>query len=273
MMRLRVAVVLVGATRGALAACPTPPPDRVAMPTDDVGCHVVDAFSGSALWLHGAAVASTVALSASGLDHTGRRAFDAPSWRGFADRMVLAGWVGPPLLGLGTWSAGVATSHRRVASTGAAALQAITLTFAATVVLKVGTGRPYPLHGYARDDQTSRDHPEFSREWGPPSRTRTAWPSGHTSVAFSFAASVAAVNVDQPVVGVASYAAASAIGVGMLAGVHHFPSDVLAGALMGQAIGWNVGRGFRGARSGDVAAVVVPWPVDGGAGVALRGVF
>jgi hypothetical protein len=36
-----------------------------------------------------------------------------------------------------------------------------------------------------------------------------------------------------------------ATGVGMMVADRHWASDVVAGALMGQAIGWSVGAGFR----------------------------
>jgi membrane-associated phospholipid phosphatase len=42
-----------------------------------------------------------------------------------------------------------------------------------------------------------------------------------------------------------SYPAAFAVGFGMIAGDHHWTSDVLAGGLIGQAIGYSVGRNFR----------------------------
>lgn len=269
-MKLRASALCLGLTRAALA-CEPRSPEALATPIDDVGCHVVDGFTGSSLWLHGAAIGATLALSPSGLDHAGRRAFDAPRLYGFADAMVVAGFVGPPALGVGAWTAGLATGHRRTAATGAAAIQAMTLTFVTTVALKVGTGRPYPLGGYPRDDRSARDHPDIARTWRPPSTRDTAWPSGHASVAFAFAASVATVNAERPIVGVAAYTGAVAISTGMLVGVHHFPSDVLAGALLGQAIGASVGRGFRGRRGDAQGLTLLPVRLDGGAALVLSG--
>lgn len=235
-----------------------------------MGCHLGDAFTGSSLWLHGAAIGVTAAASASGADHAGRRALDTPRLYSFADAMVVAGWVVPPAVGVTAWGAGLATRRRRVAATGAAALQATSSTFLLTVALKIGTGRPYPLGGYPRDDPYAREHPEIARTWRPPSRSNTAWPSGHTSVAVALAASVSAVNADRPWVAIVSYAGAAAIATGMLVGVHHFPSDVAAGALFGQAIGGSVGRGFRG--GGEAPRVtLVPLRVGDATGLALVG--
>jgi membrane-associated phospholipid phosphatase len=44
---------------------------------------------------------------------------------------------------------------------------------------------------------------------------------------------------------VIAYPVAAGIGAGMIVGDHHWASDVVAGALIGQAIGWSVGRSFR----------------------------
>ncbi|MCC6646834.1 MAG: phosphatase PAP2 family protein [Polyangiaceae bacterium] len=250
----------------ALAAEPMP------TPVDGVGRHAADAFSGPSLWLHGAAVASTVALSWSGGDHEGRRALDAPGLYSFADAMVLAGWIAPPVVGLSAWGAGLATERRRLAATGAAALQAVTLTFAATAAAKLLTGRPYPLGGYPRADPAARDHPGLARTWEPPSLERTAWPSGHTSVAVALAASISAVQGDRPWVAVASYGGAAAIAAGMLVGVHHFPSDVAAGALLGQAIGGSVGRGFA-ASGAPPTVTLVPLRVGDATGAAIVGAW
>ncbi len=240
-------------------------------PLDGLPCHVAGAFSGSSLWLHGAALASTAALSTSGADHAGRRTLDAPRLYTFADAMVLVGWIAPPALGLSAYGAGLSLGERRLAATGAAALQATALTFVATAALKLSTGRPYPLGGYPRDDPAAREHPELARTWGPTGRVNAAWPSGHTGVAVALAASVSAVQRGRPWVAVASYTGAAAIATGMLVGVHHFPSDVAAGALLGQAVGGSVGRGFAGRSGGSGDVALVPWRLGDASGVAIAG--
>jgi membrane-associated phospholipid phosphatase len=45
-----------------------------------------------------------------------------------------------------------------------------------------------------------------------------------------------------PIVG---YPFALAVGLGMIEGDYHWLSDVVAGGLMGYAIGWVIGRNFR----------------------------
>jgi undecaprenyl-diphosphatase len=77
----------------------------------------------------------------------------------------------------------------------------------------------------------------------------TSFPSGHT--AGSFAAAVALASFyprDAPLV----LAIASAVGVSRVYLGHHFPSDVVAGAGLGTAIGLGVARLLAPVRSSPV---------------------
>jgi hypothetical protein len=47
------------------------------------------------------------------------------------------------------------------------------------------------------------------------------------------------------------YPLAMGIGFGMVVGDHHWASDVVAGAMLGHAVGYTVGRRFRKAYEGD----------------------
>lgn len=66
----------------------------------------------------------------------------------------------------------------------------------------------------------------------PPPLTAHAFPSGHTSVAFACAA---AITLGSPGWGLLALMIATAIGLGRIFVGVHFPSDVLAGALLGVA--------------------------------------
>ena len=197
------------------------------------------------LALVGTAVGGTAIASASGADHEARRvAIDGFGSDAYGDVMVVAGYVAPVVIPAGLYAVGLGAKKRPLAFHGAAAIQAVVLTFGATLALKVITGRPFPLHGGDRAAR-SFDHPEYAREWNPFQPARGyAWPSGHSSVAFAAAAALSASTADLTVTAT-SYGIATAISVGMLVGDHHWLSDVAAGALIGQAIGDAVGRGFR----------------------------
>jgi membrane-associated phospholipid phosphatase len=215
-------------------------------PFDRLGCNLVDTAAPQNLLLYGAAILSTVELSATGADHDVRVAFERYAESpGFSDATVAIGYIGLPAIGAALYGTGLVRSDRRLEGAGAAALQAMSVTFAATVLLKVATGRPYPQHG---GDPTSPDrlqHPEWAREWNGPRSTNTAWPSGHTSVAVSLASSLTSYWIDALWVGALAYPAAGAIAVGVVSGARHWLSDAVAGALLGQAVGWTVGRDFR----------------------------
>jgi membrane-associated phospholipid phosphatase len=91
-----------------------------------------------------------------------------------------------------------------------------------------------------------------------------AWPSGHAATTFAFAA---AIRTSLPrragVFRYVGYVLATAVSAGMLLGDHHWTSDVLSGALLGEAIGRSFGGGA------DEGPAVVP----SGAGLALGGAF
>ncbi len=69
--------------------------------------------------------------------------------------------------------------------------------------------------------------------------TRHSFPSGHTAQAFAVA-SVIATHYDPVWVKVAAYGTASLVGLARIEQDRHFASDVLAGALLGTAIGRTV---------------------------------
>ena len=64
-----------------------------------------------------------------------------------------------------------------------------------------------------------------------------SFPSTHASVAFAFAAVVAA-NTQRRLLGVCAFALAGMIGWSRISLGLHFPSDIVAGALVGLASSW-----------------------------------
>lgn len=62
----------------------------------------------------------------------------------------------------------------------------------------------------------------------------SSFPSGHTASAFAFAT---AVSADFPLLGLALYALATAVGWSRIQTGVHYPSDVLGGGILGSAIG------------------------------------
>lgn len=241
-------------------------------PLDRIGCNVVDAFTGENLLFYTAAILSTMELSASGADHEVRVGFEKNlQSRPFGDAMVALGYVGPPAIGAILYGAGLLKRDRGLAGAGAASIQAMSVTFATVVLAKGLTGRPFPNHGGDPTSPARLEHPEWAREWNGPRFEFTAFPSGHAAVATAFAASLTSYAVDSPWVGFVTYPAAAAISFGLLSGAHHWLSDVIAGALLGHAIGWSIGSDFRRMQDAriDARMRVVPF----GTGLALTGAF
>jgi membrane-associated phospholipid phosphatase len=69
-----------------------------------------------------------------------------------------------------------------------------------------------------------------------------SFPSGHTMSAFAFAAVMANEYHDKPLVVWGSYGLATAVGLARVGSLNHFPSDVVAGAVIGELIGRYVVR-------------------------------
>jgi membrane-associated phospholipid phosphatase len=237
---------------GIIAAAALSAPDAAAAepampnPFEALGSDTASAFTGTNLLYYGAALASVAVLSPSGGDHAVRVAVQehvkAPVW---GDAAYYGGYLIPVILTPAVYVTGLVARERSVAGAGAAALLALGLTEVTTVVLKVGTGRPFPLHGEAPDAPDRLRHPGYAKEFTPFGFAgRYAWPSGHTSAAFALASAFTSY-AHTPWVTLTAYPIAVGIGAGMIVGDHHWASDVLSGAAIGQAIGWTVGANFR----------------------------
>lgn len=241
---------------------------------------VADAFGApTSLLLLSSGVAATVVASPSGIDHAVRRGVRESAFGSdaFGDVALVAGYVAPVVVPLGLMAAGAARAKDPLFVHGAAATQAVVLTLVSTSLAKVATGRPFPLRGGDPAAPDRLGHPEYAREWRPFSLGgNLAWPSGHASAAFALASSLSASTANVPI-SIAAYGTATAIGLGMVAGDRHWASDVLAGALLGQAVGDAVGRSFRRrflAPPAIVGALTwAPLLTGSGVGISVTGVW
>lgn len=246
-------------------------------PLDAVGADALRAVGGWQ-WLYLAgAVGATAAMSPSGADHAIRVGIQeharVPAW---GDAAYYGGYVLPVVVPVSIYVAGLVADDHDVAGAGSAAIQALAFTELLTVVFKVGTGRPFPTHGGDPDAPDRLEHPEYAHEWKPFSfGGRYAWPSGHTAAAVSVAAALTAYSDNPWLVGSIAYPVAGAVAFGMLTGDHHWASDVVAGALIAQGIGWSVGKSFaaRARPSFAERVSVVPVVASGLQGVAVIGAF
>jgi membrane-associated phospholipid phosphatase len=217
-------------------------------PIDSLGADLVEAFTGYNLLFYGGAVAATGVMAFGGVDHAIRvgvqRDLAAPA---YGDTAFYAGYIVPAIAAPAVYIVGLAAHDAKTAGAGSAALQALGVTLVATGVLKVATGRAYPLNGGDPNASDRLDHPEYAHLFHPFQRfwPLAAWPSGHTSATISIAAALTAYYPEQSWIPLVGYPVAIAIGFGMMVGDRHWASDVVGGALLGHAIGYSIGRTFR----------------------------
>ncbi|MBI5407178.1 MAG: phosphatase PAP2 family protein [Nitrospirae bacterium] len=96
-----------------------------------------------------------------------------------------------------------------------------------------------------------------------------SFPSGHTTQAFSLA-SVIAEYYDERWVDLTSYGIATLVGLARVEQGAHFPSDVLAGAIIGTLVGKSIVRYHQGSRT---RVTIVPAAGDQTLGVWLKAEF
>ncbi len=271
---LAISLALLSAATPARASDPTP--------IDALGSDLADAFTGTNLIFYGAAVAETGAMAFGGGDHAVRLAVQrnlaAPAW---GDTAYVAGYALPALVAPGLWGYGLASRDRGALGAGSAALQALAATLATTALLKWTTGRAYPLNGGDPHAADVLDHPEYARAFRPFRLDGGwAWPSGHTSAAMSVVAALSSFDPDHVAIPLVGYPIVAAIGLGMIDGDRHWTSDVIAGALIGYAIGSSMGTSFRRrARAADeeerhaVTVHFVPLIANGALGGSIAGMW
>ena len=160
------------------------------------------------------------------------------------------------------------TDSCELARVYAAMLQALAVSGLAVSGLKVATGRAWPTGGADPSAPDQLQHAERARDFQPFGRFG-AWPSGHTATMFAAAAALRA-STRGAWYGWLGYPFAFGVGAGMLLGDHHWASDIVSGALLGEAIGGAVGAAFSGDPGGGA-----PWayPVPGGLVLGYGGPF
>jgi len=125
-----------------------------------------------------------------------------------------------------TYIYGLSIDNPKTRSVGLQLTEAFIAQGAIVSVIKMITGRARPFNA---DDNILFS--PFSFEW-----ENTSFPSGHTSTAFSLAV-VLSKNSDNIYTKIASYSLATLVGFGRIYNNHHWFSDVVAGAILGYAIG------------------------------------
>jgi len=158
------------------------------------------------------------------------------------------GYIVPILTPITLYLTGISEKNEKLQLTGIALTQSLIITMLFQTPLKIATGRTWPgiVDGWdsplsKRSDRKDNYSGEFN--WFKLDATG-GWPSGHTANAFAAAATIAQIYHDNTWLKVAVYSYASLLGLGMSV-YDHWASDVIAGALIGFAVGTTVGRSYR----------------------------
>ncbi len=150
------------------------------------------------------------------------------------------------------------TDTPRTEYASGAVIQAVGVTFLVTTAEKLAFGRAFIDKG----DDGPPDYLPFrrsddARAFYPFRNLGGLWPSGHTATAFAAASALASFYRDDESFlpfAVLAYAASALMGYAMIDGDIHWASDVVAGALIGHAIGWTIGKDFRSRHRRSVAS-------------------
>ena len=240
---LRAAALLSVLTLSSLGRAAEPCPD--ALPWSRLGASVRNFARPEPLALGAVAVLTPLGFAPTGLDHelrttAQRELYGKPRlepvsvWTPY----VLSGGL---VLGYGFSAAVASCSSQRAL---APVLQAGLLTFGVITALKVGVGRSFPNGGRDPRAPDRLLHPERAEDFQPFQRGFGAWPSGHTALMFAGAAAFRASRPELGWVSWLGYPLAVGVAGGMWLGDHHWASDILSGALLGEAIGGSVGQTF-----------------------------
>ena len=256
---LAILIALAAASSQPAAAGAPSPAKSPRTLTWHLSEHVVGSYSGQKGLTHIGAAWATWLLVASGVDA------DVQAWAARRSESLSIAASAPALIGgflvpVAVPLYMIRSDAPRTRDGGMAAAQAVLVSFAATNLLKAVTGRLPPNAEMPRDPRMPPDADRRSRRFRfgfLRGGVFHGWPSGHTMTNMALTASLSRYYSDSRRVrycgyGFAAYVMAAAT-VGDQGGVHWL-SDVVAGGLMGWAIGKTVGEGFARGRLQPLAA-------------------
>lgn len=215
--------------------------------------NTANGFTGANLLLHSIGISLAPAIILSGAD-TSAHNFLARHQRPEPASVfgVYAGYALPIVAGGGLMAAAFIGDSKRELDAANAVLQStlITLTYQST--LKAFTGRPAPPAG-TLDSNADAKHFRFGVLRG---GIHYGWPSGHMMTTTAIYTSLLQIYPDNWWVAIGGGTTVAAVCASVAlheSGSMHWTSDMVAGTLMGVAIGRGVGAGFARRRKTDSA--------------------
>ena len=172
------------------------------------------------------------------------------------------GLISLPLLG-GCFLYGIPTNNDRLQFTALTAVKSWTISV---------------VYAYAFKFLTHRERPQGvgfydSNNWGGPSfdisDDQHSFPSGHSVSVFAIATVFASEYSDYPWVGWVSYGLAGATALSRIYDNEHWASDVVAGSILGFAIGKTVWNHARNPKIKKHKTALSPWIIPQGGGISF----
>jgi len=147
---------------------------------------------------------------------------------------------------------GLVAGDKKAQVTGLLATQAIITSGIWVHIGKLATGRERPSASYSNSHKPGGKWyglfnciDDFETTKKVPGASYDAFPSGHTSTAFSIATVFAKMYSDTPAIPIIAYSAATLVGFSRLTEHAHWMSDVFVGATLGYLCGNQVVNNYR----------------------------
>lgn len=225
-------------------------------PFSGLGSSYVNSFWSWNLLYHTGAIAATYGIVKGEIDRNVHNYFARREYEinPYTIPAVYIGYLAPVLLGGGLYLGGHLAENKQTIAAGCAVLQASLIAWSWTSALKVFTGRPNPSHGVfsGNDDPSQQWRLGFMKNG-----IHYGWPSGHLCVSTAVVSCLASFYDDSPLIQGAGWTVWGYMLFGVIAhegNTMHWTSDVVAGTLMGYAIGSTVGSNFKKIAHGPTSA-------------------
>jgi hypothetical protein len=223
-------------------------------PFSNLGRNTLSSFTGYNALLHFGGVAATYGIIKSGMDYKIHNYFsqNREFYYTASTPAVYIGYTVPVCLGVGLYATGLINDNSKTAAAGCAVLQASLIAFSENCVLKAFTGRPNPD---SYEYSVSTDRSDVFRFGFMRGGIHYGWPSGHMAVTTAVVSSLSSFYFDNKLLQAISWASWTYMFFGVLShdgNTMHWTSDIVAGSMMGYAIGNTVGKNFREIYNGQI---------------------
>jgi membrane-associated phospholipid phosphatase len=227
--------------------------DSKVTPFTDFGQNFKRSFTGKNIWYPTAAIGLSYVIVQSGLDGrtlewSSQLNPDATSIIGHAG--IWSGYLAPVAVPLAMLLKSDKNSDLRTASY--AVMQSVGIALITTNVLKVFTGRKGPDPDHPDKDALSKEFNFGILKGG----LHHGWPSGHMMVNTAMVTCLSSYYPEKTWLKYTSWGFMSFMAFTVLihdGGTAHWFSDIVAGGIMGYAIGTTVGNNFRKHRAGNIS--------------------